>query len=290
MEPLALGPFVIPGYVAEAAIAVVAGLAVMLILTLKDRTRRGAGVDLVSTALVVYVLLWKLGPLFSTPQAVLGDPRLLLFARGGTAGVVAGAVGAAVYLAVALKRRKLMEPRMLVALGAFLLATGGVYGLTQVMTAPRGGTAAEGRASGRPRAPAFELERLAGGSFSLEDGQGKPVVINFWATWCGPCRAETPVKKRLWQDLAGRAHFVGVNLTTSEGGVGEVRDYVEELGITYPILLDRTGRVQQRYAVRGTPTTYIIDAEGRVVHRFMGAMSYRDMKRRVEALLPEEGG
>jgi thiol-disulfide isomerase/thioredoxin len=144
--------------------------------------------------------------------------------------------------------------------------------------------------SGKQEAPDFVLEGLDGGTFSLAAAEGAPVVLNFWATWCGPCEIETPVKKRLATELGDRAHFVGVNLTTSEGGVDDVARYVSEHGIEYPVVLDTSGRVQQLYGVRGTPTTYIIDAEGRVVHKFMGAMSYGDMMRRLEPLLAAAGG
>jgi len=128
---------------------------------------------------------------------------------------------------------------------------------------------------------------LEGDDFELGEAHGRPVVINFWATWCGPCEAELPVKKRLAREFEGTARFLGINLTTSEAGVDEVRRYAREHEINYPVLLDVRGAVQQRYGVRGTPTTYIVDSEGGVAHKFMGAMNYRDMQRRLDKLIAE---
>jgi thiol-disulfide isomerase/thioredoxin len=289
MEPLALGPFVIPGYVAHAAIALAPAFAAAALWTWRDGEARKSVVDLLSTALLVFVLLWKLGPLYSSPALVLDEPRLLLLGRGGAAGVGVGTLGALVYVFATLVRRGTASRRVISSLAVFAVVAAGLYGGVALITGDRTGGIASGGGGGRPAAPEFSLERLDGGEFSLTEARGRPVVLNFWATWCGPCHVETPVKKRLASELGDRVHFVGVNLTTSEAGVGEVRRYAEELDIDYPIVLDERGEVQQRYGVRGTPTTYIVDARGRVVHRFMGAMSYADMMRRLTVLLDASG-
>ena len=93
MEPLALGPFVIPGFVIHAAIALIPAFAAAWLWTRSDGDTRKTTVDLLSTALLIFVLLWKLGPLLSSPALVLEEPRLLLFGRGGSTGVIVGAVG-----------------------------------------------------------------------------------------------------------------------------------------------------------------------------------------------------
>lgn len=291
MEPLSLGPFVIPGFVVHAAVALIPAYLVALIWMRRDRDSRGSLVDLLSTALLIYVLLWKLGPLLSSPGLVFEEPRLLLIGRGGAAGIAAGAVGAGAYLAVTIVRRRLYATRVVSGLAVFAVLLAGIYGGVALAVPPSMPGAAAGAGGGgngdggRPAAPEFTLERLDGERFSLAGAQGRPVVLNFWATWCGPCRIETPVKKRLHEELGEGGLIVGVNLTTSEGSVGDVQRYVEELDIEYPVVLDSTGRVQQLYGVRGTPTTYIIDPDGRVVHRFMGAMSFGDMMRRLEPLM-----
>jgi len=289
MEPLSVGPFVIPGFVVHAAVALLPAYLVALVWMRRDRDARGSLVDLLSTALLIYVFLWKLGPLLSSPGLVLEEPRLLLIGRGGAAGIAAGAVGAGAYLAVTIIRRRLYATRVISGLAVFAVLLAGIYGVVALAAAPTlpgaaaaGGTGGDG---GRPAAPEFTLDRLDGERFSLAGARGRPVVLNFWATWCGPCRIETPVKKRLHEELGEGGLIVGVNLTTSEGSVGDVQRYVEELDIEYPVVLDSTGRVQQLYGVRGTPTTYIIDPDGRVVHRFMGAMSFGDMMRRLEPLM-----
>ncbi|MGM0675617.1 MAG: redoxin domain-containing protein [Spirochaetota bacterium] len=308
MEPLSIGPFVLPGFAVHAAIVLIPGFLAVLIITVGNRELRRRSIDLLSTALLIYVVLWKLGPLVSSFHLVMEEPRLLLFAGGGRAGVLLGALGAGAYVAVSLVRKRLLEARMIRVLGLFVLVCAASYGVSAGIVAAggsegsggapassRGSEGSEGRdgpferetAGGRQRAPAFSLESLEGADITLEDAEGRPLVINFWATWCGPCEVELPVKTRLAREFEDEARFWGINLTTSEGGVEEVRRYAEEHEINYPVLLDRRGNVQQRYGVRGTPTTYIIDSEGGVVHKFMGAMDYRDMKRRLEGLVAE---
>lgn len=292
MEPVTLGPLLIPGYLAQAAIALVpAFLAATLVSSRQEAVRRRV-VDMLSTALLIFVLLWKLGPIYTSPLIVFENPRLLLFGRGGAAGVTVASVGALLYLAFALLRRRSAAGRILTALLVFAVVASGVYGGVELATAyPVAGAQEagnDGAVRQRPEAPEFSLELLEGDTLTLADTRGRPAVLNFWATWCGPCQAETPIKRRIASELAGEVHFIGVNLTRSESGVRRVREYVEESGIGYPVVLDTTGDVQQRYAVRGTPTTYLIDARGRVAHRFMGAMSYQDMMRRLNNLIQEE--
>ena len=305
MEPVSIGPFVLPGFAVHAAITLIPGFLAVLVMTIGKRELRRRSIDLLSTALLIYVALWKLGPLFSSFDMVMEEPRLLLFAAGGRAGVLAGSVGAGAYMTVVLVRERLIEARMLRVLGVFVLVCGASFGISAAIlaaggagavatpsgnstgSAGSGGSGAGETAGGRQKAPAFSLETLSGDDFALAEAKGRPLVINFWATWCGPCEAELPIKKRLARELGDKVRLLGINLTTSEGSVDDVRRYAEEHEINYPVLLDTRGNVQQRYGVRGTPTTYVIDADGGVVTKFMGAMDYRDMKRRLEALIAE---
>ncbi len=134
-------------------------------------------------------------------------------------------------------------------------------------------------------APDFTLKSLSGENLRLSEFRGEVVMINFWATWCGPCRAETAVKSALAEQFAGEAIIVGVNLTNSETGPGDVARFAEEWDVRYPILLDRTGRVAAAYGVRGTPTTVVIGADGTVHARIFGAMSLDAGARAVRAAL-----
>jgi cytochrome c biogenesis protein CcmG/thiol:disulfide interchange protein DsbE len=109
-------------------------------------------------------------------------------------------------------------------------------------------------------APGFTLETLQGTSLSLADLQGKAVVLNFWATWCLPCRVEMPALEQTWLDWQDEGLIiVAVNLQESPG---RVADYAEELGLTFPVLLDQDASIFQQYQVQLYPTTFFIGRDG----------------------------
>lgn len=119
-------------------------------------------------------------------------------------------------------------------------------------------------------APAFETTDLAGNPVALEDQRGKIVLLNFWATWCTPCRSEMPAFQARFEQLAPDLSVVAVNF---DEPAGPVQEFADELGLTFDIYLDPGGEIQQLYQVRGYPTSMFLDAEGviRIVH--VGAMS-----------------
>lgn len=118
----------------------------------------------------------------------------------------------------------------------------------------------------------FELESLGGGTRTLSSFKGKVVFLNFWATWCGPCRQEMPSMERLYQRLKGEGlEVVAVNL--QEDGKS-VQKFVDEYKLTFPILLDKTGRVGSTYGARSIPTTYIVDRNGFVVAGTIGTREW----------------
>jgi cytochrome c biogenesis protein CcmG/thiol:disulfide interchange protein DsbE len=112
-------------------------------------------------------------------------------------------------------------------------------------------------------APSFQLERLEGaGSVSLASMRGKPIVLNFFASWCEPCNAESKVLETAAQRYKNRVVFLGVDYhdVTSDG-----RHFLQAHGITYPTVQDGSGMVGDRYGLTGVPETYFIDAQGRLV-------------------------
>lgn len=122
----------------------------------------------------------------------------------------------------------------------------------------------------RPPAPAFELPRLDGtGMLSLASLRGKYVVVNFWASWCVPCRDEAPLLERAWREYRDRGLVVvGINIQDLER---EARRFVAELALSYPNVRDRDGRVSRAYGTTGVPESFFIDPQGRVVRKFPGA-------------------
>ena len=115
-------------------------------------------------------------------------------------------------------------------------------------------------------APAFALEDLEGKRVSLKDLRGRVVVLDFWATWCGPCRASLPHLEELHKDLSGAGvQVLAINLREEKEAA---RKFVEEAALTMPVLLDAAGKVAERYAVSGIPHTVVIDKSG-VVRRVL---------------------
>ncbi|WP_282059946.1 TlpA disulfide reductase family protein [Bacillus pumilus] len=113
------------------------------------------------------------------------------------------------------------------------------------------------------KAPDFELKTLDGQMASLSDYQGKKVLVNFWATWCKPCRTEMPDLDAIRSEY-DRVEVLAVNLTTTEKSVDHVAAFADELKLSFPILLDQKG-IQARYQVLSYPTTYILDEKGRIM-------------------------
>lgn len=119
-------------------------------------------------------------------------------------------------------------------------------------------------------APDFELVTLDGDTIRLNELRGTPVVLNFWATWCAPCRRELPALQAAAERYAGRVLILGID----QGEPPEtVLPYVEEMALTFPIPMDREMEVAMRYDVRGLPTTFFVDAEGVIRHVWLGEMN-----------------
>jgi cytochrome c biogenesis protein CcmG, thiol:disulfide interchange protein DsbE len=138
-------------------------------------------------------------------------------------------------------------------------------------------------------APDFVLRSLDGAPVRLSDLQGRPVIVNFWATWCGPCRVETPdlittYESHRAQDLV----VLGVNLRENEG---RVRGFADEFGIPYPILFDNRGEVASSWSIggpmQGLPASYFIDSGGVVRKVVLGAVTERLMGEGLALILPE---
>ena len=124
-------------------------------------------------------------------------------------------------------------------------------------------------------APDFQLQNLNGQMVSLSELRGRPVILNFWASWCGPCRLEMPVFQEVYQDemwKAGGLVILAVNLGESSERVQEFTDFY---GLTFPILLDTSSRVGMTYNAATLPTTYFIDNDGIIRSIRRGAFTNR---------------
>ncbi|WP_100010867.1 TlpA family protein disulfide reductase [Lentibacillus sediminis] len=136
------------------------------------------------------------------------------------------------------------------------------------------------------KAPDFELETWDGETIQLSELEGKKVILNFWATWCGPCREEMPEMQEFYRERGDEVEILAVNLTNTETSLSDVDKYMEEYGYSYPILLDKDGEVSEMY--RGSvavPTTYFIGTDGRIqAPRKTGPMTYAFMEETINSI------
>ena len=140
---------------------------------------------------------------------------------------------------------------------------------------------------GRP-APQFALERLDGGRLRLSDLRGQRVVLNFWASWCVPCRDEAPLLRDAQLKYAKQGVvFVGIMFNDKPQSA---RDFVAEFNIQYANLIDPSGKTAVDYGVTGLPETYFIGTNGRVVSKKIGPFDAGDLERRIQELLTQKRG
>ena len=121
------------------------------------------------------------------------------------------------------------------------------------------------------RAPDFTLKTITGESFKLSDQRGKPVFLNFWATWCGPCRVEMPDMEKLQQAMGDSILIVGIDLREP---LSTVQNFLRDHSFTWTFVLDSNGAVATEYEVAAIPTSIFIDAKGVIVRKFRGTRSY----------------
>ncbi|WP_203332394.1 redoxin domain-containing protein [Planococcus beigongshangi] len=141
----------------------------------------------------------------------------------------------------------------------------------------------EGLAKGET-APDFELTTLDGETVQLSDYRGKKVILNLWATWCPPCRAEMPDMQKYYDEQAQdeNVEILAVNLTTEDRGMDKINAFVEEFALTFPIPMDVDGDVGDVYQAATIPTSYMIDTEGRVQNKIVGPMNEEMMEDFIE--------
>ncbi|MFQ6011081.1 MAG: DUF3179 domain-containing (seleno)protein [Nitrososphaerales archaeon] len=167
---------------------------------------------------------------------------------------------------------------LVVAIGVIILAIVSIEGASMTELGPQptiDSTIPIGTATGE-RAPDFTLNSLDGGQVSLSDLRGKPVLVNFWATWCPFCVAELPDLEQVHRELGDSVVILTINRAES---LDKQREFLSTLrtDFTFPFLLDSTDRVAQAYGVRAMPTSYILDANGVIVGKKLGQISVPEL-------------
>ncbi|MCX8061364.1 MAG: TlpA family protein disulfide reductase, partial [Anaerolineales bacterium] len=137
-------------------------------------------------------------------------------------------------------------------------------------------------------APDFTLESTTGNSLTLSSQQGKPVILNFWASWCPPCRAEMPTLQAVYEQYGTQFVLLGINASTQDR-LPSAYQLIAEMKLTFPILLDTNGATVAAYRVSSFPTTFFIDRKGIIREIVIGGpLSEASLRTRLEKLLSEE--
>ena len=123
-------------------------------------------------------------------------------------------------------------------------------------------------------APDFVVYNDNADAVKLSDFFGKPIVLNFWASWCGPCKSEMPAFQQAYEDLGGQVQFLMVNVGEL---VDEATNFLSTTGYTFPVLFDVNGAAAYAYQISAIPATFFINAQGEIVNSHVGAMSQSDL-------------
>lgn len=135
------------------------------------------------------------------------------------------------------------------------------------------------------KAPDFELESLSGEAVKLSDFEGKKLILNFWATWCPPCKAEMPHMQEFYVEQKEKnVEVLAVNLTTAEKSINDIETFVHDYELTFPVILDQDGEIGNMYQAISIPTTYIIDSDGIIQNKVIGPMDKEMMYELVRSM------
>ncbi len=190
--------------------------------------------------------------------------------------------------------RRRVDPASLAVLAAIVAVWGAWLVWSRLNAAPGAGfgwgpldsilAASADRQRGQP-APRFSLLDPDGVRYTLDDLRGQVVLLNFWATWCEPCKAEMPELDELAREYRGEGFRVlAVNVLED---APTIRRFGKELGLELPLLVDRSGEVNKAYSVQGLPTSYLIDRDGVIRDVRLGVVTRRYLEARLPTLLSD---
>ena len=160
--------------------------------------------------------------------------------------------------------------------------------VTDAADSPAETEPAQNAEDAREPAPDFTVIDGDGNAVKLSDFLGKPVIINFWATWCGPCQVEMPYFDTAWKEYGDQIEFMMVNLTDGfQDTVDGVKEFIEDAGYSFPVYYDTEYSGAQAYGVYSIPMTILVDAEGGLYYGMIGTMSEEKLESAIRSLLAD---
>lgn len=271
-QQLHLGTLTIKTQVIQYLIAAVIAFLIVFFRYYHDKQRRQLFSGTLSSGILILFLGWKVFPLFYSFKKIISEPLAILYSPGGVRGMIFGSFFAILYFLYKIflektddkRNRKMLEP-LLIFLSSFVIISLLLFGFSRMV-----------RPETEEKSAFIFTSRTAGGhTISLEDFKGKTLVLNFWATWCPPCRGEIPTLISFEETLKGtNTILLGINASSTEKSVGAVKDFIKKKGINYPVILDTDGSISAAYAVQTLPTTIIVNPEGKIKENHTGAVDY----------------